>query len=232
MGQEIDWDETLLRACQKSCSGMSVAELRDYWNTNFVIPLSMLAMIVEGDLRTGVALHRYNIAIASNEADCWLVQNMSKSSTEAVALVPEPDTPDLKAGDYIQVPQAGNWLIDSDASNHFTNMKHIPSDYRSCPDEKILTGNGYSIAKGVGNVTIHSSLGLRTIYDVFYGPALSGKNNLLSIPQIVKKGCKITMSRTKGYNIYSDDNESILLLKSTFTGKGFLVDISVCRTTT
>ena len=111
-------------------------------------------------------------------------------------------------------------------------MKHLLLEYRDCPDERILTGNGYIITKGIGNVTIHSSLGLRTIYDIFYVPALSGKNNLPSIPQIVRKDCKITMSRATGCIIYSDDKESTLLLQGSFTGKGFMVDMSVCRTTT
>jgi len=111
-------------------------------------------------------------------------------------------------------------------------MKHLLSEYRDCPNERILMGNGYIIAKSIGNVTIHSSLSLRTIYDVFYVPALSGKNNLLSIPQIVHKGCKITMSRATGCNIYSDDKETTLLLQGSFTGKGFMVNMSVCHTTT
>ena len=166
------------------------------------------------------ALHQHDIAIAS--AGCWSVRSRGIAS----------DTPsDIPSEEYIQAPQLGQWLIDSGASNHFTNKKHLLSDYKDCADERILTGNGFIVAKGIGNITIHSSLGLRTIYDVLYVPDLAGHNNLLSIPQIVRKGCKISMSKM-GCKIFSDENESILLLEGSFSGKGFIVDMSVCRTTT
>jgi len=229
MGQNgIDWNEVLLGACKRSCEDMTTEQLREYWSTHFIIPPQMLVMIVEVDLRCCVALHRYNLTVATEEAACWSTQDPNSPFAEES----EENESKLCAGDYIQVPQHSQWLIDSGASNHFTNMKHLLSDYRDCPDERILTGNRYIIAKGIGNVTIYSSLGLRTIYDVFYIPALSGKNNLLSIPQIVRKGCKITMSKSSGCKIYSDDKETTLLLQGSFTGKGFMLDMSVCHTTT
>ena len=171
--------------------------------------------------RTWHALHHHDIAIAS--AGCWSIRSVD-------AQPPAPTTAS-QGSEYVQAPQPGQWLIDSGASNHFTNKKHLLSDYRDCADERILTGNGFIIAKGIGNITIHSSLGLRTIYDVLYVPDLAGHNNLLSIPQIVRKGCKISMS-SGGCKVFSDDSESVLLLEGTFSGKGFLVDMSVCRTTT
>ena len=80
MGQTcIDWDEVLLGACKRSCEEMSIEELRDYWSTHFIISPHMLAMIVEGDLRSYVALHRYNLAIATEEAACWSAQDPQKT---------------------------------------------------------------------------------------------------------------------------------------------------------
>lgn len=111
-------------------------------------------------------------------------------------------------------------------------MRQLLSDYKDCVNEKILTGNGYIVAKGIGNVTLHTSVGLRTIHDVFFVPALAGKHNLLSVPQIIRKGCSVTMSRLSGCKIFSNDAHSVLLLEGSFTGHGFLVDMAVCRTTT
>lgn len=162
---------------------------------------------------TWQVLHRHDIAIAS--ADCA----PTVACANRISSVEDHN------------PQPGQWLIDSGASNHFTNKKHLLSDYRDCADEWILTGNGFIVAKGIGNITIHSSLGLRTIYDVLYVPDLAGHSNLLSIPQIVQKGCKINISKG-GCKIFADDTESVLLLEGTFSGKGFLVDMSVCRATT
>ena len=168
------------------------------------------------------ALHRYNIAIATGVA-CWSAQALpSLPRSPGFTRPPQP-------GDYVSVPQPGQWLIDSGASNHFTSSRHLLSGYRECPEQKILTGNGYIIAKGIGNVTLHSSVGLRTIFDVLYVPDLSGKHNLLSIPQLVRKGCLISMSKSDGCVISSPDN-ALVLLQGSFTGKSFIVDMSVCRT--
>jgi len=106
MGQTgIDWDKVLLAACKKSCEGMTVEELRDYWSTHFIIPPHMMAMIIEADLRSCVALHRYNLAVATEEAACWSAQDPRKpfvmeSENEAKGTK-------LSTGDYIQVPQYG-----------------------------------------------------------------------------------------------------------------------------
>ena len=174
---------------------------------------------MEASPETLDALHQYNIAIATGVA-CW--------STQFATPISFPSEPP-KAGDLVSVPISGQWLIDSGASNHFTNSKHLLSDYRSCPEQRILTGNGYIVAEGIGNVTIHCSVGLRTIFDVLYVPRLARKHNLLSIPQLVRKGCIVTMSRD-GCKVSTADS-SVTLLEGSFTGKGFLLDMSVCRAT-
>ena len=88
-----------------------------------------------------------------------------------------------------------------------------------------------AIALMIGNVTLHTSVGIRTIHDVFFVPALAGRHNLLSIRQIVRKGCTVTMSRS-GCKVFSDAVPPVLLLEGSFTGHGFLVDMLTCRTTT
>ena len=190
----------------------------DYYHNALVIGQS--SDFDDSSAHTLDALHRYNVAIATGIA-CWSAQALPSSPPSATR-PPQP-------GDYVSVPQPGQWLIDSGASNHFTSSKHLLSDYRDCPEQRILTGNGYIIAKGIGNVTLHSSVGLRTIFDVLYVPDLSGKHNLLSIPQLVRKGCLISMSKSEGCVISSPDN-TLVLLQGSFTGKGFIVDMSVCRT--
>ena len=76
----------------------------------------------------------------------------------------------------------GRWLIDSGASNHYTPLHHILTEFYSIPDVQIMTDNGLITAKGIGNITLHTSVRLRTVYDVMWVPKLTGKHNLLSIP--------------------------------------------------
>ena len=87
-----------------------------------------------------------------------------------------------------------HWLIDSGCSNHYTTCRHILSEFRDILLVNILTGNGHIMAKGIGCVTLHSSLGSRKLTDVMWIPDLAGCNNLLSIPQLVRKGCSVNMS--------------------------------------
>lgn len=117
-------------------------------------------------------------------------------------------------------PSAGMWLIDSGASNHYTSMKHILNNFHLIPDIHIMTGRGFVTAKGIGNVTLHTSVGVRTVYDVMWVPALTGRHNLLSIPQLITKNCNIRMS-AHGAAIYNA--AGLLLVEGIFTGKGFLV---------
>ena len=60
----------------------------------------------------------------------------------------------------------GMWLIDRGASNHYTSLRHILSDFKPIPRVKIITGKGYVTAVGIGNVTLHTSVGLGTVFDV------------------------------------------------------------------
>lgn len=167
------------------------------------------------------ALHSYDFPITTFST-CWFVKNPATPPT--VGTRPAP-------GSYVQAPQLGHWLIDSGASNHFTTMCHLLSDSRNCADEKILTHNGYIVAKGIGHVTLHTSVGIHTIHNVFFVPALARRHNLLSIPQIVLKGCTVTMSRSS-CKVFSDAVPPILFLEGSFTGHGFLIDILTCHTTT
>lgn len=62
--------------------------------------------------------------------------------------------------------------------------KHILDDSHPITPVTILTGNG---AKGMGNVTLLTSLGTRKLTDVMWIPDLAGSNNLLSIPQLIRQ---------------------------------------------
>lgn len=99
----------------------------------------------------------------------------------------------LRAGDFVSARMMGQWLIDSGYSNHYTSTKHILSDYTDIKPLQILTGKGHVLAQGLGSVTLHTSLGTRRLNDVMWVPNLAGTNNLLSIPQLVHKGCDITI---------------------------------------
>jgi len=83
MGQNgIDWNEVLLGACKWNCEDMTIKELREYWSAHFIISSHMLALIIEGDLRSCVALHRYNLAVTTEEAACWSAQDPKKPFAE------------------------------------------------------------------------------------------------------------------------------------------------------
>lgn len=130
---------------------------------------------------------------------------------------------------YIQLWMPGQWLIDSGASNYFTAYKHVLSDFRTVPDVRIQTGNGFITGRGVGNVTLHTSLGLRKICDVLWVPDLAGRHNLLSIPQLIRKGCRIVMHGSKCRIFSSENSDAVELVAGSFNGKGFLLDMSVCN---
>ena len=167
------------------------------------------------------SLHRYNTPIGFPESG-------GTATTAVPSLFPVKSIP--SEGDYVQVPKCGNWLIDSGASNHYTAMRHILSEFHSTPDVTIQTGSGFVVGKGIGNVTIHSSVGVRKIHDVIWVPMLAGQSSLLSIPQLTRKGCMVTMM---GLNaaIYSDSSERILLLEGIFRGKGYFIKMGLCDQT-
>ena len=120
----------------------------------------------------------------------------------------------------------GQWLIDSGCSNHYMASKYILGDYSYITPVRILTGNGFITTQGRGTVTLHTALGTRKLRDVMWVPDLAGSNNLLSIPQLIRKGCNITM-----YNqacIIRDKAFKQDFLTGSFDGSGFYVDMAVC----
>ena len=122
------------------------------------------------------------------------------------------------------------WLIDSGCSNHYTATKHALANYRELASIKILTGKGFITAKGIGDITLHTSLGTRQLTDVMWVPELAGSNNLLSIPQLVCKGCSVVMNENKCEITASKARQ--LFLTGTFNGKGYYVDMAICSATT
>ena len=177
------------------------------------------AMVLTANLHSCLSVHQHTNAIATFETNDVKADN------------PPLEDNSIHEGDYIQVPRSGDWLIDSGASNHYTSSRYILADFQHTPDIAIQTGSGVVYGKGIGNVTIHSSLGLRKINDVIWVPQLAGKHNLLSIPQLVRKGCKVTMSGTSAA-IFSDDSEKLKLLEGIFRKKGYFIQMSLCNQTT
>lgn len=120
----------------------------------------------------------------------------------------------------------GQWLMDSGASNHYTSNRSILTDFKECKNVNVMTGHGVINARGVGNVTVHTSVGIRKIYDVMWVPDLTGKNNLLSIAQLARKGCKVCLENPKATVLDKGGN---CLAEGTFSGKGWLLNMSACE---
>lgn len=120
----------------------------------------------------------------------------------------------------------GLWLIDSGCSNHYTASKYILGEYSDISHVRILTGNGYITAQGMGTVTLHTALGTRKLFEVMWVPDLAGRHNLLSIPQLIRKGCSVTMHNSSC--VIKDKNSYQQFLPGSFNGSGFYVDMAVC----
>ena len=173
------------------------------------------AMVMTADPWSCLAVHQHMDAIGFDDiADI-------PSSFSAQSVGSFDTSTSLREGDFVQVPRYGDWLIDSGASNYYTSLRHILTDFRPIPDIAIQTGSGIITGKGIGNVTIHSTLGIRKIHDVIWVPQLAGHHNLLSIPQLARKGCKVTMSGPTA-TIYADYTENVKLLEGSFRNTGYL----------
>ena len=76
--------------------------------------------------------HRYNTPIGFPESG-------GTAMTAVPSLFPVKSIP--CEGDYVQVPKCGNWLIDSGASNHYTTIQHILSEFHPTPNITIQMGS-------------------------------------------------------------------------------------------
>ena len=83
---------------------------------------------------------------------------------------------------------------------------------------------------GIGSVTLHTSLGSRKLRDVMWIPSLAGSNNLLSIPQLIQRGCCVRMMGETCEITNIKTNR--LFLIGNFDGKGFYVTMSTCLPST
>jgi len=92
------------------------------------------------------------------------------------------------------IPVLSNeWLIDSGASNHFTSKKDILTNFTNIAEIPIKTGKGQISARGMGDVIVQlpAPFGPTIIKGVMWCPELQGYSNLLSVPQLTKKGFAI-----------------------------------------
>lgn len=120
------------------------------------------AMVLTADMDSCLSVHRHVDAISiadPREIPPPWVQHKIISP-------PATGSSTLIEGDFVQVPRYGHWLIDSGASNHYTSSRYILTEFCETPDLGIQTGSGIIYGKGIGNVTIHSSLGITKIHDV------------------------------------------------------------------
>ena len=60
----------------------------------------------------------------------------------------------------------GDWLIDSGATNHYTSHYQLLHNFRPLQDIPILTGKEYVFARGIGDISIHLSVGAATVRNV------------------------------------------------------------------
>lgn len=83
------------------------------------------------------------------------------------------------------------WLVDSGASNHYTSKKELLCDFTPIPPIRIMTGNGFISAHGIGHVIVYLSIGKVFIRNVMWVPALDGCASLLSVPQLTDNGFRV-----------------------------------------
>ena len=113
------------------------------------------------------------------------------------------------------------WLVDSGATNHYTAFRDLLLDYQELDPIPILTGRGYIYARGIGNITIHLSIGPVTIQNVMWVPDLAGQASLLSVPQLAHNGCKIVFEN----DLCQIHRNGYTLATASFNGKAYYLDL-------
>ena len=112
------------------------------------------------------------------------------------------------------------WLIDSDCTNHMTYDRTLFKELKPTEVTKVRIGNGdYISTKGKGTISITTSSGTKMISDVLYVPDIN--QNLLSVGQLIEKGCKVSFEN-HFFHIYNAGGEEILRVK--MIGKSFSFD--------
>ena len=115
----------------------------------------------------------------------------------------------------------GDWLIDSGATNHYTSRFQLLHNFRPLQDIPILTGKGYIFARGIGDISIHLSVGAATVRNVLWVPELAGVASLLSVPQLTRAGCTVIFKD----HICQIFMHSTLLANASFRGKAYYLDV-------
>lgn len=99
------------------------------------------------------------------------------------------------------------WLIDSGATTHMCYKVECLKDFHNSEETQILVANNQKVSSsGVGNASVQTQKGVKTISDVVYVPDL--RVNLLSVSKIVEKGHAVVFSAS-GCSIYDADHFQI-----------------------
>lgn len=101
------------------------------------------------------------------------------------------------------IPPDG-WLVDSAATDHFTNRRDWFSNFKTVHGREVATAQGYSPVAGIGDIELITNVGNRQtiikLKDVYCTPQL--RRNLMSIKRMDNKGYKIVIhnNRCKIFN--------------------------------
>jgi len=113
------------------------------------------------------------------------------------------------------------WLIDSGCTHHMTHDRDLFKELNKSTVTKAIMLNGVHIAvEGIGTVGVKSHSGDKLISNVLYVPKLN--QNLLSVPQLLKKGYKVLFEHEKCV-IKDQNNKEVLRTK--MKARKFILDL-------
>jgi hypothetical protein len=113
------------------------------------------------------------------------------------------------------------WLIDSGCTHHMTHDRDLFKELNKSTISKVIMLNGANIAvEGIGTVGVKSHSGDKLISNVLYVPKLN--QNLLSVPQLLKKGYKVLFEHEKC--VIKDQNNKEVL-RAQMKAKKFVLDL-------
>jgi hypothetical protein len=140
--------------------------------------------------------------------DCrWRKESGSPNNSKRQSKRPLPrkSTPNNPTSSYYALTatlmakaNVNDWVIDSGASDHMTNERHLLTDFVNINEKPITVAEGgrtiSAIGKGTATINIEKVKGNEIILvkDVLYVPELA--TNLLSVPRMEAKGSSVLFS--------------------------------------
>ena len=126
--------------------------------------------------------------------DCWFNKRIEEK--ENIAEIGEhQDGVLLMANKEMIQENDVIWYLDSGASNHMSELKHLLTDLREINSGFVSFGDASKVeVKGKGEISFSRKEGRQgKIEDVYFVPDL--KNNILSLGQLLEKGYSIFMEK-------------------------------------